>query len=131
MVRRVAGTRSAMVLMVYLVVSVLSVEGSVLCFGKDGHVAIEFGDACNGSGFGSQLAGMKSDACGPCKDVKLLSSPAYIKNASHDAQSFLLVSLSPVYPSLPVKEYSCKFIDLPKYSHDKTLAGLQSVILMI
>ncbi len=131
MLRRIAGILPALVLVVYSGVAMLSVEGSVLCFGKDGHVAIEFADACNGSGSGSQLAGMKSDGCGPCKDVKLLGSSAYTKNASHDTQSFPLVSPSPICPSLPLKEYSRKLINLPKYSHDKTLSGLQSVVLMI
>ena len=78
MLRRIAGILPALVLVVYSGVAMLSVEGSVLCFGKDGHVAIEFADACNGSGFGSQLAGMKSDGCGPCKDVKLLGSSAFV-----------------------------------------------------
>jgi len=130
MLRRI-GILPALVLVVHMVVAVLSVEGSVLCFGKDGHVAIEFVDACNGSGFGSQFAGMESDACGPCNDVHFLSSPAYTKNASHETQTFPLASPSPTYPSLPLRDYSRQSINLPKYSHDKTLTGLQSVILLI
>ncbi len=122
---------AAFMLVLFLVVSFFGSEGTLLCFGKDGHVAIEFADACNGSGFGLQHAGMESDACGPCKDVQFLSSPAYTRNASHNTQTLPLISSSSMSPSLPLKEYSQKHINLPQYSHHKALASLHSVVLLI
>ena len=122
---------AACMLVLFLAVSLVSSEGTLLCFGKDGHVAVEFVGACNGSGFGSQLAGMESDDCGPCKDVQFLSSPAYTRNASHDTQTFPLISLSLVSLSLPLKACSRQHINLPEYPHDTTLASLHSVILLI
>jgi hypothetical protein len=119
----------AFMLLLFLIVSFFGSEGTLLCFGKDGHVAIEFVDAHNGSGFGSQLEGMENDACGPCKDVRLLSSPAYTKNASYYTQTLTL--MSPTSPSLPSKEYSCKHVNPPQHSHHKTLASLHSVVLLI
>lgn len=122
---------AAFMLVLFLVVSFFGSEGTLLCFGKDGHVAIEFVDACNGSGARSQLAGMESDACGPCKDIKFLSSPVYTKNDSHYTQALPLLSPSAMFLSLPSKEYPSKYINLPQYSHHKTLASLHSVILLI
>ncbi|MDP2799655.1 MAG: hypothetical protein Q8O60_07225 [Deltaproteobacteria bacterium] len=118
-------------LVLFLVVSFLGSEGTLLCFGKDGHVAIEFVDACNGSGARSQLAGMESDACGSCIDVEFQSSPAHIRNASHFTQPLPMVSLSSVPISLPLKEYSNKYIHPSNDSHHKTLDSLHSVVLLI
>ena len=122
---------AACMLVLFLIVSFIGSEGTLLCFGKDGHVAVEFVDACNGSGFGSQLAGMESDVCGPCKDVQLLSSKAYTKRESHFTQTFPLISLSPVSLSLPLKVYSRQHINLTEYPLDSTLTSLHSVILLI
>ena len=128
---RINATLAACVLSLFLVVSFVSPEGTLLCFGKDGHVAVEFVDACNGTGLGSQLAGMESDACGPCKDVQFLSSPANTTNVSHYTQALPLISSSPVSPSLPLKEYPNKHMNPPEYSRYTTLASLHSVILQI
>lgn len=122
---------AAFMLVLFLLVSFLGSEGTLLCFGKDGHMAIEFVDTHNGSGFGSQLAGMESDACGPCKDVQSLSSPAFTRNVSNYTQALPLISSSLISPSLPLKEYPGKHINLPEYSHLKTLASLHSVVLLI
>ncbi|OGW33160.1 MAG: hypothetical protein A2X59_07550 [Nitrospirae bacterium GWC2_42_7] len=123
---------AAFMLVLFLVVSFFGSEGTLLCFGKDGHLAVEFVDLCNGSGLGSQLAGMEeSDACGPCKDVQFLSSPAHTRNVSHNTQALPLISSSFISPSLPLKEYSQNHINLPQYSHHKALASLHSVVLLI
>jgi hypothetical protein len=129
--KRIAGILSALVLVVYMLVVALSVEGSVLCFGEDGHVAVEFVNACNGSGPGSQLAGMESDDCGPCKDIQFLSSPACTRNVSPYTQTLPLISLSPVSLSLPLKACPIPQINLHEYPYDTTLASLHSVILLI
>ena len=122
---------AAFMLVLFLVASFFGSEGTLLCFGKDGHMAIEFVDVHNGSGFGAQLEGMENDACGPCKDVKFLSSPVYTRNLSYNAQTPQLISSSSISPSLPLKEYSKNHINLPQYSHHKALAGLHSVVLLI
>ena len=128
---RIKALPAAFMLVLFLVVSFFGSEGTLLCFGQDGHVAIEFVDACNGSGFDSHLAGMESDACGPCKDVQFLSSPVHTNNASHYTHTLALNSPSPMSPALPLKEYSNKQVTLPESLHHKTLASLHSVILLI
>ena len=122
---------AVLMLVLLLVVSFFSSEGTLICFGKDGHMAIEFADACNGSGFGLQHAGQENDSCGLCKDVQFLSSPVYTKNASHHTLTLPLLSLSLVAPPLSLKEYSKQHINLPEYSHHKILASLHSVVLLI
>ena len=115
----------------FVILSAFSVEGSVLCFGEDGHVAIEFVDACNAKGFGSQHAGAESDACGPCNDVQILTVSAYIKNASHYMQTLRLMSPSLMIASLPSKDYPGWNINLHECSYNKTLVSLHSVVLLI
>ena len=119
----------AFMLVLFLVVSFFVSEGMLLCFGEDGHVAIEFADACNGSGFGLQHVGMENDSCGLCTDVQFLSSPAFTRNASHNKQTTPLISS--ISLALPSKEHSNKPVNLPHHSHHKTLASLHSVILLI
>jgi len=131
MSKKYARILTALVLGVYMTVAALSIEGSVLCFGEDGHVAVEFVDVCNGSKVGSELAGMESDACGPCEDVQFFSSPAYTRNAPHDTQSLSLMSLSPMAPSFMSEESSKKQIHLPGYLPHTTLPSLHSVVLLI
>lgn len=122
---------AGIMLVLFLVVSFLGSEGTLICFGEDGHVAIELADACSRSGIGLQYAGLEYDSCGPCKDVQFLSHPAYTRNASHNMQSLPLISSSLISPLLPLKEYSKNYNNLPQYSHHKALASLHSVILLI
>lgn len=123
---------AALMLVLFLVASFLGSEGTHICFGKDGHVAIEFIDACNGSKFGSQFAvSDEGDACGPCQDVQFLGNPAYTNNILHYAQTIPLISLSPALLSLPWKESSGKSVVPLPSSHHKTLASIHSVILLI
>jgi len=63
---------------IYFILAVLGVEGSVLCFGDDQHLAIEFVQASNGSGSSSSLGcAAYDDACGSCVDVAFQSSALY------------------------------------------------------
>lgn len=128
---RIKTLPAAFMLVLFLIVSFFASEGMLLCLGEDGHVAIEFVDIHNGSGFGAQLAGMENNDCGPCKDVQFLSSPVYTRDALHNTQTPPLTSLSSMTPSLPSKEYFVKHVNLPQYSHHKTLATLHSVVLLI
>lgn len=120
-------------LTLFLGLSVLSYEGALLCFGEDGHMAVEFVDACNGSALGSQVAGAEGDSCGPCKDVQFQSSPAYTNRTLQytDTQTHTLVSLSRVNPSLSFEEHHNSPVSLPEKPPCKTLASLQSIVLLI
>lgn len=122
---------TVLALPVYLFLAVIGAEGSLLCFGDDGHVAVEFVDACRGAALESQLGAVEGDACGPCRDVQFLSSPACRNNISHYTQTLPMMSPSPMSPSLPSKEYHSQDINPPEYSHHKTLASLHSVVLLI
>jgi len=120
---------TAFLLVLCLFVASLGAEGTLICFGKDGHLAIEFADACNGSGSGLQHVGMENDSCGLCRDVHFLSSPAFTRNASHNTQTTPLISS--ISLALSAKEYSNKTVNLPQHSHHTALASLHSVILLI
>ena len=122
---------AVIMLMVFLVASFFGSEGTLLCFNKDGHVAVEFVDACTGAGLGSELGEADSNACGSCKDVQFFSSPAYTRSASHNTQTLPLISSSPVLSSLPLNENSNNPVILPLSSHHKSLASLHSVVLLI
>jgi len=120
-------------LMLFFGLSVLSFESALLCFGKDGHVAIEFVDACSGSDFGSQIASAESDACGPCRDVQFQGSLAYTNRTFHSTatQTLPIVSSAPITPSLSLNDHHNSPINLPEKPFYKTLASLQSVVLLI
>jgi len=115
----------------FLVMSVFGTEGTLLCFGKDGHVAVEFVDACNGAGSGSQFAETESDACGPCSDIQFLSDPAYTRDVSQHTQTLPLGSSTPGAPSLPSDDYLRSDINPPDYIYHKAFASLHSVVLLI
>jgi len=118
-------------MLLFLFVSFFVSEGTLLCFGKDGHMAIEFVEVHNGSGFGAQLGGTESDACGPCKDVQFLSGPVYTRNDSYNSQILSLISPSPLSPSFLTEECPAEHINPPENSHHKILASLHSVVLLI
>ena len=128
---RIKALLAAHMLLVFLFVSFFGSEGTLLCFGKDGHMAIEFADVHNGSGFGEQLEGMENDSCGPCMDIQFLTSPAYTRNTSQNTQALSHISSSPVFSSLPQEEHSNKPVILSVSSYHKTLASLHSVVLLI
>ena len=91
-------------LLAYLLAAFVSVEASVLCFGDDGHVALETAAAdgsCTSSHAESKplsssddriAAGVESgsDHCGPCTDL-----PAW---SAHDGQAATTFS-GPAHPS--------------------------------
>lgn len=128
---RIRALPAAFMLVSFLFVSFFGFEGTLLCFGEDGHVAIEFVNACKGAGVGSQLAGTESDACGPCKDVQFLNSPACTRNVSYYTQALPLMFSSPLSPSFSSKEHPGDYISPPQYSPHKTLASLHSIVLLI
>ncbi|MDA8239193.1 MAG: hypothetical protein M0Z67_02355 [Nitrospiraceae bacterium] len=120
-------------LTLFLGLSLFGFEGALLCLGEDGHVAIEFVDACNGSDSGSQVAEAECDVCGPCNDIQFQSIPAYTNRTFNytAAQPLNLVSLAWITPSLPLEVRHNSPISLPEKSLDKTLANLKSIVLLI
>ncbi|MEW6108924.1 MAG: hypothetical protein AB1632_07145 [Nitrospirota bacterium] len=120
-------------LTLFLGLSAINLEGALLCLGEDGHIAMELVGACNGSDFNSQVAEAGGDACGPCKDVQFQSSPVFTNRTFHytDTQTLSLVSLARIAPSLVLEEHYNSPISLPEKPPYKTLASLQSVVLLI
>jgi len=120
-------------LTLFLALSVFSFEGALLCLGEDGHVAIEFVDACNGSDLGPQLAEAEGDVCGPCNDIQFQSIPAYTNRTFNytTSQTLPLVSLVRITPLLLLEEHHNSPVSLPEKPHYKTLANLKSVVLLI
>ena len=130
---RIKTSPVAFILVLFLVVSLFVSEGMLLCFGKDGHVAIELVDACNCSDFGLQLSDIEGDACGPCKDILLQSSPRFTNRTVYctDTQTLPLIYSSLFTPSPSSKEQYCSSVSLPEKPHNKTLANLQPIVLLI
>jgi hypothetical protein len=128
---KIARILFAVVLVVYLLAAAFSVEGSVLCVGEDGHIAIEFVNACGGSESSAQLAGTEGDGCGTCLDVQMVTSPAHTRAVSHFPQSHSVICSTPVsLPALP-KEHFKTHGNLPEYSVSPSLASLHSIVLLI
>jgi hypothetical protein len=121
---------AAFMLLLCLITSFAGAVGTHLCFGEDGHVTVELVDACTVSGLGAQHAGMEDDACGPCQDVTF-SSDAHISSSRCCMQTSPLLSSVPIAPSLPSHDYPVGQVHPSDCSHHKTLASLQSVVLLI
>lgn len=128
---RISAVNGILIVPIFLFLTFFSVEGTLLCFGPDGHIAIEFVDSCNGSDSGSQVAGVEEDACGPCKDIQFLSSPAHTGNSFNYSQTLPMLSSVWVHLSLAAKEYLYNLADLPETPHQKSLASIQSVVILI
>lgn len=122
---------AALVMVLFLAVSVFGSEGTLLCFGEDGHVAVEFVDTCNNSGFDSELGRFEGDQCGPCKDVQFPSSPAYLKNTTHYVQAPPLLFSTAMYPLPSSGQHLNSSGVVQGHRPDTTLASLHSVVLLI
>ena len=114
-----------------LIVSFIGSEGTLLCFGKDGHVAVEFVDTCNRGELSSELTETESDACGPCTDIQLQSSTALLNHRSdrltlHD-QPLSFQSVAAVPSSNFIRETETR-VSIP---FQKSLVNLSSVVLRI
>ena len=122
---------TATLLPVLLIVSFIGTEGTLLCFGKDGHVAVEFVDACNGGGPGSELADSESDACGPCTDVQFQNSTALLNHRSDrltpDNQPLSFQSAATVASSSFTRNTEAR----PSIPYQKSHISLSSVVLRI
>lgn len=60
-------------LLMVLVISAIGATGTLLCFGQDGHVTIEFAGRCDSAKERFSFADEEQpDSCGPCADVRFL-----------------------------------------------------------
>lgn len=122
---------AAIMLFLFLLASFVGAEGTLLCFGKDGHMAVEFVDACNGRGLGSELAGTESDACGTCIDVQFQNSAALSNHrplkVSPHATLFSFQPVPAVQPSSFIRETQTRSSVPVRIS----LTSLSSVVLRI
>lgn len=94
-----------------------SLQGLVLCFGADGHVAVESsldGDHCKSPGALPMQGRLGPDAdashCGECRDIRM------------DGPS---MSASPASRSVPVPKLNAPVLDLP-YGSGLTVTGSRS-----
>lgn len=122
---------AATLLPVLLIVASIGTEGTLLCFGKDGHVAVELVNACNGGGLGSELAESESDACGPCIDVQFQNSTSLLNHRSDrltpDNQPLIFQSAATVASSSFILNTEAK----PSIPYQKSHISLCSVVLRI
>lgn len=116
----------------YVLLSVIGAEGSLLCFGDDGHVAIEFVLAYNGSSPLSSVAKSdQDDACGSCIDVEFQSSAARFNHGLSSLTpqgqplSFQAVSV------VPSSDFILETQSRSSIAFQKSLSSLKSVVLLI
>jgi hypothetical protein len=123
---------SFLILPAFMLISCFGAESSLLCFGSDGHVAIEFIEACNtqNSEFG-HFESDRGDGCGSCKDVQFLKSPAHPTSIFQHANGLPVVT--GFVPSIPAPDTASlrQIRLLPRNHQGKTLASLHSVVLLI
>ncbi|MFA5180461.1 MAG: hypothetical protein WC405_04015 [Syntrophales bacterium] len=121
------------ILPLYLFLFVFGVEGSLVCFGEDGHVAVEFVQSCNSRSADEELAGSaQDDACGPCADVHFLKNAASLKSTLQTANTFSTVQ--GLLPRIFVQPQHDPNDDSPILllnPHTENLAKIQSVVLLI
>jgi len=117
----------------YLFISIFGIEGSLLCFSEDGHMAVEFVQSCNSRYADKGLAGSaQDDACGPCTDVHFLKNAASLKSTLQTANTFSTVQgLLPGKFVLPQHDPNDDSPILLLNPHTENLAKIQSVVLLI
>ena len=123
---------SFLILPAFLLISCFGAESSLLCFGSDGHVAIEFVETCNPQDLEvGHFESDRGDGCSPCKDVQFLKSPAHPTSIFQHANDLPVVT--GFVPSIPSPDTAShrQIRLLPRNHHSKTPASLHSVVLLI
>ena len=130
------------VCLAYLVLVTGSGSASVICFGEDGHVAIEIdrGGTCADSKHEPSPECQLSEAphchCGPCIDIPLGSELSAAKQASMEGLVFQTNLLVP----LAVVELAASYIEQatvstlsipPPIYHNQNLLSLRTIVLLI
>lgn len=129
----------------YLVLVAGSGNASVLCFGNDGHVAIELdrGGACADSGHESSdsqdcelLASEPHCHCGPCVDIPLSfelveSRHVTIESLSLQTETLLPIPVEANSPSILEQATVVTLPIPPPISISPTLLSLRTIVLLI
>lgn len=123
---------AAICVLVYMLISVTGMSGSVLCFGNDGHVAVEFVQNCNNAN--SRAASVEpasSDNCGPCKDVAFQSSIGFLQNTTrHSPVVFIFIFVTIAF-TLSCNKYVKQFLARRFLPPRNSISSLKTVILLI
>ncbi len=141
--RRVRTSAIWISLLIYILAGVVGSEAMVLCFGSNGHIAIEAPpgglcsetlDVSNETASPSTISSPSpsQDHCGPCVDFPIFTEPylASVQYASAQNLSGLhAISESPavIFPDVA----TINLLPVPPPSADKTLNYLRTVILLI
>ena len=129
----------------YLVLVAGSGSASVLCFGNDGHVAIELDrdGACDDSGHESSnsqdcelLESEPHCHCGPCVDIPLSyelveSRPVTIESLSFQTETLLSIPLEANAPSFLELATVVTLPIPPPISISLTLLSLRTIVLLV
>jgi hypothetical protein len=124
---------SILILPAYFFLSVLNTEGALLCFGRDGHIAIEFVQACSGRDSGSGFAETdQKNACGPCTDVYFTTDSAHLKNNTlNEVSPCIGLSDNVLMTSVSVDDAHHNMPARFLRPFDKILTNLKSIVLLI
>ena len=124
---------SILILPAYIFLSVFNTEGALLCFGNDGHIAIEFVDACGGQVSESGIAETGHiDACGPCTDVYFASDSAHLKNTLNEMNTLIGLSDNPLTTSGYIDNARQEIpADSLRPPFNRSLSSLNSIVLLI
>ncbi|MHB8770500.1 MAG: hypothetical protein ACYC7J_05850 [Syntrophales bacterium] len=119
-------------LFMVLVLSAVGATGTLLCFGQDGHVTIEFAGRCDSAKERLSFANEEQpDTCGPCADVRFLGMNGLV-NQGICTCSFCAVSeaeCSEVASTQDEPAVSALHAGSPPFS--RNLEPLKSVVLLI
>ena len=129
-------------LIISLVLSLLLVAGSfnsgfVVCYGDDGHVAVEISDGadCNDhvEATGHENPELQANHCGPCTDVPLLTATKdnVVPTPTINLGSVFSAAPIPVYVFFSPCELYIVSLPQPPPFTDPTLDSRQSIVLLI
>lgn len=125
---------SCVLLLTYILFFAVGTDGALLCFGNEGHIAIELVQSCNNSkDLGSSVSpSTQQDECGPCSDVTFLTTPTVQRPLQQDVNNTSLVlAITPV-PEISAQVHLAN--NESPYSHkhpSPTLHSLKTVIIRI
>lgn len=125
---------TVILLLAYILFFAIGTDSSLLCFGSEGHIAVEWVQSCNGKAeFGSSVSPLTpQDECGPCYDVTFLSDPVIQKAPqNHDNNAGVAVASKPA-PELSAKSHLTD--NAPRYSNyhpAPSYFALKTVVILI
>jgi hypothetical protein len=119
-------------LLMTLVMTSGGAAGTLLCFGRDGHVTIEFAGLCDSAKEQFSFAGEEqNDGCGPCADVSFPDRNVIAQKVISPSLIFAIsattIFLFTPFLNVPVV-FAFRGTSLP---FRNTLAALKSIVLLI